>query len=150
MTSDLHAKLANAASTALEIIGREHTGDVRGFVDLVGSYSDGDKGLVIGALGSVINHALAAIDELAISHGEPFRGDDLFKAMAISLPPPRGNQNPDWPDHPSPSGCADWPCHAAPKPQSRGRSAAVVLPRPVWAAPLAWIGAVHLHLRRED
>jgi hypothetical protein len=43
---------------------------------------------VIGAMASVINHALAAIDELAASHDEPFRGDDLLKAMAISLQQP--------------------------------------------------------------
>jgi hypothetical protein len=87
MTSDLHARLTDAARTALEIIRRERAGDIRGVVDLVGTYGDGDKGLILGAMASVINHALAAIDELAISHGDLIRGEDLLRWMAIGLPP---------------------------------------------------------------
>lgn len=41
-------------------------------------------------MASVINHALAAIDELAISHGESFRGEDLLNMMAVGLDPPEG------------------------------------------------------------
>jgi hypothetical protein len=94
MTSDLHAKLADAGRTALEVIRRERRGDVRGIVDLVTTHSDDEKGLIIGALASVINHALAAVDELAISHGEPFRGEDLLLMMAVGLEPPEGSQGP--------------------------------------------------------
>ena len=92
MTSDLHAKLTDAARTALEIIRRERAGDIRGIADLMGTYSDGDKGLILGAMASVINYALAAIDELAISHGELIRGEDLLTLMAVSLPPPDSGQ----------------------------------------------------------
>jgi hypothetical protein len=35
MTSDLHARLADAARTALEVVSRERGGDLRGVVDLV-------------------------------------------------------------------------------------------------------------------
>ena len=94
MTSDLHARLTDAARTALEVIRRERRGDLRGIVDLVTTYSDDDKGLIIGALASVINHALAALDELAISHGELFRGEDLLTMMAVGLEPPEGSQGP--------------------------------------------------------
>lgn len=94
MTSDLHAQLTDAARTALEIIRRERAGDLRGIVDLVGTYSDGDTGLILGAMASVINHALAAIDELAISHGELIRGEDLLTLMAVSLPPPDVSEGP--------------------------------------------------------
>ena len=90
MTSDLHARLADAARTALEIIRRERVGDLRGVVDLVTTYGDDDKGLIIGALASVINHAFAAIDELAMSHGELVRGEDVLKMMAVGLEPPGG------------------------------------------------------------
>lgn len=90
MTSDLHARLADAARTALEIIRRERAGDLRGLVDLVGTYGDNDKGLILGAMASVINHALAAFDALAISHGELIRGEELLKQMAVTLPPPGG------------------------------------------------------------
>ena len=93
MTSDLHARLTDAAKTALEIIRRERAGDLRGIVDLVGTYGDSDKGLILGAMASVINHALAAFDALAISHGEPIRGEELLRQMAVSLPPP-GSQHP--------------------------------------------------------
>jgi hypothetical protein len=93
MTSDLHARLTDAARTALEIIRRERAGDLRGIVDLVGTYDDSDKGLVLGAMASVINHTLATIDALAISHGEPIRGDELLRQMAVSLPPP-GHEQP--------------------------------------------------------
>jgi len=94
MTSDLHAKLTDAAKTALEIVRRERAGDLRGIVDLVGTYSDSDKGLILGAMASVINYALAAIDQLAISHGELLRGDDLLALMAVSLPRPNDGQDP--------------------------------------------------------
>jgi hypothetical protein len=94
MTSDLHAKLTDAARTALEIVRRERAGDLRGIVDLVSTYTDSDKGLILGAMASVINHALAAIDGLAISHGELFRGEDLLKALAVSLPGPDDGQQP--------------------------------------------------------
>ena len=46
------------------------------------------RGLIIGMLASVINHMLAAIDDLAVSHGEAVRGEDVLKMMAISLEPP--------------------------------------------------------------
>jgi hypothetical protein len=88
MSSDLYAKLTDAGRTALEIIRRERARDLRGIVDLVSTYSDGDKGLIFGAMASVINNALAAFDELASSQGEPLRGDDLLNAMAVSLQPP--------------------------------------------------------------
>ena len=94
MTSDLHARLADAARTALEIIRRERGGDLRGVIDLVTTYGDEDKGLVIGMLASVMNHMLAAIDDLAISHGEAVRGEDVLKMMAISLEPPGDSQAP--------------------------------------------------------
>lgn len=94
MTSDLHATLTDAARTALEIIRRQRAGDLRGIIDLVNTYSDGDKGFILGAMASVVNHALAAIDELAIAHGEPISGEQLLRAMAVSLPPPDGSQSP--------------------------------------------------------
>ena len=40
------------------MIRRKRGGDRRGIVDLVSTYSDDDKGLIIGVLASVINHAL--------------------------------------------------------------------------------------------
>lgn len=88
MTSDLYDRLTDAARTAVEIIRRERAGDIRGVVDLLSTHSDDDKGLIIGALASVINHAFAAIDELAVTHGEPMRGEDLLGLMAVGLPPP--------------------------------------------------------------
>ncbi|HEY1322905.1 MAG TPA: hypothetical protein VGF32_21800 [Streptosporangiaceae bacterium] len=88
MTSDLYARLADAARTALEVIRRERDGDLRGVIDLVTTYGDEDKGLIIGVLASVINHMLAAIDDLAVSHGEAVRGEDVLKMMAVSLEPP--------------------------------------------------------------
>jgi hypothetical protein len=45
-------------------------------------------------LAGVINHALAAIDELAVSHGEVVRGEDVLKMMAVSLEPPGDGQGP--------------------------------------------------------
>jgi hypothetical protein len=92
MTSDLHAQLADAARTALEIVRRERAGDLRGVVDLVSTYDDGEKGLIFGAMASIVNNALAVVDALATAHGEPVRGDDVLKFMAVSLPPsaPRG------------------------------------------------------------
>jgi len=94
MTSDLHAKLTDAARTALEIIRRERAGDIRGIADLVGTYSDGDKGLILGAMASVINYTLAAFDELAICHDESIRGEDLLTLMAVGLYPPDPGQGP--------------------------------------------------------
>jgi hypothetical protein len=94
MSSDLHAQLTDAARTALEIVRRERAGDVRGIVDLVSTYSDSGKGLILGAMASLTSHALAAFDQFAISHGDPVRGDDLLKMMAVSLEPPNGDQNP--------------------------------------------------------
>lgn len=91
MSSDLHAELADAGRTALEVIRRERRGDLRGVVDLVTTYGDEGKGLIIGALASIINHALASIDELAISHCELIRGEDLLNMMAVSLEPPEGS-----------------------------------------------------------
>ena len=88
MTSDLHAQLTDAGRTALEIIRRERAGDVRGVVDLVSTYSDGGQGLIIGAMASLVNHALGAFDQLAISHGELSRGEDLLTSIAVSLEPP--------------------------------------------------------------
>lgn len=88
MTSDLHAQLTDASRTALEIIRRERGGDVRGIVDLVSTYSDGGKGLVLGAMASLVNHALGAFDQLAASHGDPVRGDDLLQTLAVTLEPP--------------------------------------------------------------
>lgn len=66
----------------------EAAGDLRGVVDLVSTYSDGGKCLIVGAMASVINHALAASDELARAHGEPARGEDPLEAMAVALRPP--------------------------------------------------------------
>lgn len=40
--------------------------------------------------------ALAAFDALAISHGEPIRGEELLRQMAVTLPPP-GSQYPGGP-----------------------------------------------------
>lgn len=94
MTNDLYARLSDAARTAPEIIRREQAGDLRGVVDLVSTYDDDDKGLIIGALASMINHAFAAIDELAVTHGEPMRGEDLLALMTVSLPPPDDGQPP--------------------------------------------------------
>jgi len=88
MSSDLYAELADAGRTALEIVRRQRAGDLRGIVDLVNTYGDGDKELIFGAMASVVNHALAAFDELARSHGEVLRGDDLIEAMAVGLQPP--------------------------------------------------------------
>jgi len=88
MSSDLYAELADAGRTALEIIRRERAGDLRGVVDLVSTYGEGDKGLIFGAMASVVNLALAAFDELARSHGEVLRGDDLLEAMAVGLQQP--------------------------------------------------------------
>jgi hypothetical protein len=88
MSSDLYAELTDAATTALEIVRRERAGDLRGIVDLVGTYNEDGKGLIIGAMASLVNYALAAFDELARSHGEPVRGDDLLKAMVVGLQPP--------------------------------------------------------------
>lgn len=93
MTSDLYARLTDAARTAVEIIRRERAGDLRGVVELVGTYDDEDKGLIIGALASVINHSFAAIDELAATHGEPIRGQDVLARLAVGLPPD-GGQDP--------------------------------------------------------
>lgn len=95
MSNDLHAQLTDAARTALEIIRRERTGDVRGIVDLVSTYSDHGKGLILAAMASLASHAVAAFDQLAISHGEQFRGDDLLAGMEVALEPPSGYQNPD-------------------------------------------------------
>ena len=88
MSSDLYGELTDAGRTALEIIRRERAGDLRGIVDLVSTYGDGGKGLIFGAMASVVNYALAAFDELAREHGEVLRGDDLLEAMAIGLQPP--------------------------------------------------------------
>src|SRR5262249_47733394 len=88
MSSDLYGELADAGRTALEIIRRERAGDLRGVVDLVSTYGDGGKALIFGAMASVINHTLAAFDELAREHGEGLRGDDLLEAMATGLQPP--------------------------------------------------------------
>jgi hypothetical protein len=88
MSSDLYGELTDAGRTALEIVRRERAGDLRGVVDLVSTYGDGDKGLIFGAMASIVNHALAAFDELARSHGDVLRGDDLLKAMAVGLQPP--------------------------------------------------------------
>jgi len=88
MTSDLHAQLTDASRTALEIVRRERAGDVRGIVDLVSTYGDVGKGLVLGAMASLVSHALSAFDQLAASHGEPVRGDDLLAWLAVTLEPP--------------------------------------------------------------
>jgi len=88
MGSDLYGELTDAGRTALEIVRRERAGDLRGIVDLVSTYGDGGKGLIFGAMASVVNHALAAFDELARKHGEVLRGDDLLEAMAVGLQPP--------------------------------------------------------------
>jgi hypothetical protein len=37
-------------------------------------------------MASVVNHALAAFDELAREHGEVLRADDLLEAMAVYQP----------------------------------------------------------------
>lgn len=88
MCSDLYAELNDASTTALEIVRRQRAGDVRGIVDLVATYSDGGKGLILGAMASVVNHALAAYDDLARFHGESLRADDLLVAIAVGLQPP--------------------------------------------------------------
>lgn len=95
MTSDLYARLNDAARTAIEIIRRERAGDLRGVVDLVSTYQeDDDKALIIGAMANVVNHAFATIDELAVAHGEPVRGEDLLALMAVGLSPPDDDQHP--------------------------------------------------------
>ena len=94
MSSDLYAELTDAATTALEIVRRERVGDLRGIVDLAGTYDDDGKSLILGAMASVINVALAAFDELARAHGEPLRSSDLLEAMAVDLLPPGSG-----PDH---------------------------------------------------
>ena len=88
MGSDLYGELTDAGRTALEIVRRQRAGDLRGIVDLVSTYGDGGKALILGAMASVVNHALAAFDELASKHGEVLRGDDLLEAMAVGLQPP--------------------------------------------------------------
>jgi hypothetical protein len=88
MSSDLYGELADAGRTALEIVRRQRAGDLRGIVDLVNTYGDGGKALIFGAMASVVNHALAAFDELAREHGEVLRSEDLLDAMAIGLQPP--------------------------------------------------------------
>lgn len=88
MSSDLYGELTDAGRTALEIVRRERAGDLRGIVDLLSTYGDGSKALIIGAMASVVNHALAAFDELARVHGEVVRSGDLLEAMAIGLQPP--------------------------------------------------------------
>jgi len=45
-------------------------------------------------LTSVINHTLAAIDELTVSPGEAVRGEDVLKMMAVSLEPSGDSQRP--------------------------------------------------------
>ncbi len=94
MTRDLQARLIDAARTALEIIRRERAGDLRAIVDLVDTYDDADKGLLLGAMANVTNHALAAIDELAIPHGEQARGEELLKLIAARLLPSGGHHRP--------------------------------------------------------
>jgi hypothetical protein len=60
----------------------------------VATYNDADKALIVGVLASVINHAFVIIDELAISQGELFRGEDLLATRAIGLEPPEGDHSP--------------------------------------------------------
>ncbi len=88
MGGDLYGEITDAGRTAIEIVRRERAGDLRGIVDLVSTYGDGGNGLIFGAMASVVNHALAAFDELAREHGEVVCGDDLLEAMAIALGPP--------------------------------------------------------------
>ena len=88
MSSDLYGELTDAGRTALEIVRRERVGDLRGVVDLVSTYGDGGQALIFGAMASIVNHALAAFDEIAREHGEALRADDLLEAMAVSLEPP--------------------------------------------------------------
>ena len=85
MSSDLYGELTDAGRTALEIIRRERAGDLRGVVDLVSTYGDGGKGLIFGAMASVVNHTLAAFDDLARSHGEVLRGDDLPLGLQVDF-----------------------------------------------------------------
>jgi hypothetical protein len=95
MTSDLYARLSDAGRTAVEIIRRERAGDLRSVVDLIATCKDDDdKALIIGALASVVNHTLAAIDELAVTHGEQIRGEALLAMMAIGLSSPDEGQSP--------------------------------------------------------
>ena len=84
---DLYVELTDAGRTALEIVRRERAGDMRGIADLVCTYSDDGKGLIVGAMASVTNYVLTVFDALASSHGEIVRGDDVIDAMSISLPP---------------------------------------------------------------
>lgn len=88
MSSDLYGELTDAGRTALEIVRRERAGDLRGIVDLIGTYGDGGGALIFGAMASIVNYTLAAFDELAHEHGEVLRGDDLLDAMAVGLEPP--------------------------------------------------------------
>jgi hypothetical protein len=44
-----------------------------------------------------VNHALAALDDLAICHGELIRGEDLLTLMGVGLPPPDVSQGPGGP-----------------------------------------------------
>ena len=88
MSSDLYGELTDAGRTALEIVRRQRAGDLRGIVDLVSTYGDDGKWLILGAMASIVNHSLAAFDELAREHGEVLRADDLLEAMAVGLQPP--------------------------------------------------------------
>lgn len=83
MSSDLYGELTDAGRTALEIVRRERAGDLRGVVDLISTYGDGGKALIFGAMASVVNHALAAFDELAREHGEVLRSDDLLEGEGV-------------------------------------------------------------------
>ena len=88
MSSDVYGELTDAGRTALEIVQRQRAGDLRAIVDLVSTYSDDTRWLIFGAMASIVNHALAAFDELAREHGELLSADDLLEAMAVGLQPP--------------------------------------------------------------
>lgn len=88
MSRDLYGELTDAGRTALEVVRRQRAGVLRGIVDLIGTYGDDGKWLIFGAMASIVNHALAAFDELAREHGEALRADDLLEAMAVGLQPP--------------------------------------------------------------
>jgi len=55
---------------------------------------DDGKALILGAMARLIGDIVAAFGQLAISHRQLFRGDDLLKMMAVTLEPPDGHQNP--------------------------------------------------------
>ena len=64
MSRDLYGELTDAGRTALEVVRRQRAVVLRCIVDLIGTYCDDGKWLIFGAMASIVNHALAAFDEI--------------------------------------------------------------------------------------